>query len=118
MRMFFDQSNIDPSMGCGDDTRDFAESVVYAYSTDELDERIPAWFNHNNNHCWVHDELCTELGEILNDEQFDAYWNHIVANKDVYRLVLAYLIARKGYVWESFLDYYADREEANHESFH
>ena len=118
--MFFDQSNIDPSMGyCeGDDPRELAEAVVYAYTTDELEERIHEWFNHNGNRCYVHDEWWTDVHEQLSDEQMDADWDRMVADGSVYRLTLAYLIARRGLVWMDFLDYYADREEANNESFH
>ena len=115
--MFFDQSNI-AEAPCGDDAHDFAEAVVYAYSTDELSERIPEWFGKGWNDSTVHDQLWTEMNEVLSDEQLEAYWNHLVATKDVYRLVLAYLIARKGLVWDSFLEYYADQEELSDESFH
>ena len=118
MRMFFDQSNIDPSMGCGDDAHDFAEAVVYAYSTDELEERIYEWFHKGDNLCIVSDQFWTDSIDFMTDAEFEDCWEQIVTDQSVYRLVLAYLIARKGQVWTSFLDYYADREEASHESFH
>ena len=121
MRMFFDQSNIDPSMGYGDDgndPRELAEAVVYAYTADELEERIPEWFTHGDNRCYVHDEWWTDVHEQLSDEQMDADWDRMVADGSVYRLTLAYLIARRGLVWMAFLDHYADQEEDSDESFH
>ena len=117
--MFFDQSNIsEPDMGCGDSARDFAESVVYAYSTDELEERIHEWFHHGDNRCWVNDQFWADSNEFMSDAEMDDCWEQIVTDQSVYRLVLAYLIARKGLVWQSFLDYYAKQEEAADESFH
>lgn len=121
MRMFFDQSNIDPTMGYGDDgndTRDLAEAVVYAYTADELEERIPEWFHKGDNICLVSDQFWTDSIDFMTDAEFEDCWEQIVTDKSVYRLVLAYLIARKDLVWDSFLDYYADREEAAYESLH
>lgn len=111
MRMFFDQSNIsEPDMGCGDDARSLAEDVVYAYTVDELEERIPDWYNHMYNFCDVSDQLWTDSIDFMSDAEFDEFWEQIVADGSVYRLVLAYLIARKGKVWESFLEHYAEAE--------
>ena len=111
MRMFFDQSNIDPSMGCGDEeTYELAESIVCAYTVDELKDRIPDWYNHMYNHCTAHDQWWTDVNEFLTDAEMDDYWDQIVADGSVYRLVLAYLIARKGRVWESFLEHYSEIE--------
>ena len=109
--MFFDQSNIDPSMGCGDEeTNELAESIVCAYTVDELQERVADWYNHMYNHCTAHDQWWTDVNEFLTDAEMDDYWDQIVADGSVYRLVLAYLIARKGRVWESFLEHYAEIE--------
>ena len=114
---FFDQSNI-AEAPCGDDAHDFAEAVVYAYSTDELEERIHEWFHKGDNLCIVSDQFWTDCNEFMTDAEFEDCWEQIVADQSVYRLVLAYLIARKGAVWTSFLDYYADQEELSDESFH
>ena len=112
-RMFFDQSNVDTSMFCDDDSRSLAEDVVYAYTVEELEERIPKWLNHNDNICWVHDEWWTQVNESMTDEQMDKDWERMVADGSVKRLTLAYLIARQGTVWTSFLGMYADEEVKN-----
>lgn len=107
--MYFDQSNI-----CEPPTdlrkQEFAEEAVYAYTVDELEERIPEWYHAQWNDGTVHDQFWTDANEFMSDEELDDCWEQIVADKSVYRLVLAYLIARKGHVWESFLGYYADKE--------
>ena len=121
MRMFFDQSNIDPTMGYGDDgddTRELAKAVVYAYTAEELEERIPEWFHKNDNICLVSDQLWTDSIDFMTDAEFEDCWDQIVADKSVYRLTLAYLIARKDLVWTSFLDYYADKEGDADDTFH
>ena len=118
-RMFFDQSNIsEPDYGGGDDARSLAEDVVYAYTVEELEERIPKWLDHDGNLSWVHDEWWTQVNESMTDEQMDKDWERMVADGSVKRLTLAYLIARQGNVWTSFLDFYADDEEASYESLH
>lgn len=114
--MYFDQSNIaEPPTDLR--KQEFAEEAVYAYTVDELEERIPEWFN-DNNLCTVSDQFWTDCNEFMTDAEWEDCWNQIVADKSVYRLVLAYLIARKGYVWESFLAYYADKEGDADDTFH